>query len=55
MRVVVKMELEKETKGTYRYKELERDGGNLAIGTLYVKKGIVEGTAPTALTVTIEG
>ena len=48
----VKFELEKETKGTFRFKETgEKE--DYKIGTLYVKKTAFQGTAPDKLTVTL--
>lgn len=45
--------LEKETKGTWRYAEVA-DGPNAVVGTLYIKKSALSGDAPKVLTVTIK-
>lgn len=55
MKEVIKLVFEKETPGTFRYKEQPEEGEEVVIGTLYIKKGIFEGTEkPEAITVTIE-
>ena len=49
-----KFELEKETPGTYRYKELITPGEPPAIGTVYIKKYLMpDGSAPNQITVTV--
>lgn len=56
MNKTVLMVLEKETKGTVRYQEMSDDGtekDNPVLGTLYVKKAILDGARPPRLTVTI--
>jgi hypothetical protein len=45
---------EKETKGTYRYAEVEDGNNPPAIGTLYVKKYVLGTPAPSKLQVTLE-
>jgi len=45
--------LEKETKGTWRYAEVA-EGPDPVVGTLYVKKSALTGDAPKVLTVTIK-
>ena len=45
--------LEKETPGTYRYRE-DGDKDDHKIGALYVKKGAVSGKAPQSITVVIK-
>ena len=47
----ITFKLEKETKGTYRFKE---EGATPKVGTLYVKKTAFPKGAPETLTVTIE-
>ncbi len=51
--------LEKETKGTFRYKECDQEGEFLEqidqkIGTLYVRKTHLGNNAPAILVVTVE-
>lgn len=53
MPITVKFKLEKETKGTFRYAEVETDGQLLSIGTLYIKKHILP-HKPENLTVEIK-
>jgi hypothetical protein len=45
---------EKETKGTYRYQEVEVAERELAVGSLYLKKTVVGDPPPAQLRVTIE-
>ncbi len=40
----------KETKGTHQYKEI---GDDIAVGTLYIKKSVLNGEIPDKVTVTI--
>lgn len=50
--IVVDFEIERETKGTWRYKEVAAAGSAL-IGTLYIKKSAFDGEPPNRLVVTI--
>lgn len=52
--VLVRFIVERETKGTFRYREVAEEGKE-AIGVLYVKKATLAqfGTAPKALEVRI--
>ena len=54
-RIVLTFRREKETKGTYRYQEVEGAGGETVVGSLYVKKAILGEEPPERLRVTIEG
>lgn len=55
MKNVIKLVFEKETPGTYRYKEEPNENEEVVIGTLYIKKRVFEDeTRPEVLTVTIE-
>lgn len=47
------MELEKETKGTVRYKEVD-DGKDIIIGTLYIKKSALTQPYPEKVRVIIK-
>ena len=52
---VISMDLERETKGTYRYKEIEDKGGMPpVIRTVYIAKWSVDGKPPKAITLTLE-
>jgi hypothetical protein len=55
---VNKLELEfvreRETKGTWRYQEVESTDGEPAVGTLYLQKAALGERAPDRLRVTIE-
>ena len=52
---VISMELERETKGTYRYKEVEDKGGMPpVIRTVYIAKWSMDGKAPQEIKVTLE-
>lgn len=57
MKTVLLMQLERETKGALRYKEVQTDGkltGDMyAVGTLYVRKNFFT-NIPKDLKVTIE-
>jgi hypothetical protein len=46
----IKLKLERETKGTYVYKN---DDDGAAIPSLYIKKASVKGDAPKEITVEI--
>lgn len=50
--IEIKLALEKETKGTYRY---ETADDNAAVSTLYVRKGALgDGKPPQAIRLVIE-
>jgi len=51
---VLEFELEKETPGTYRFREQTEDGKPPAVKTIYVAKWAIGKKAPTRLKVTIE-
>jgi hypothetical protein len=53
MKLELTFNLEKETKNTYRYQE-DGDKDDHAVGTLYIKKNIFEGSPDKSLSVTIE-
>jgi len=53
-RLVLIFSKEKETKGTYRYQEVEDAGRDTVVGSLYVKKAMVGDPPPAQLRVTIE-
>ena len=60
MKATIYMVQERETKGTFRYAEVDTNGDlvdqdKVKIGTLYLKKQGITGTAPERLIVTIEG
>ena len=52
-KVAVRFRLEKETKGTFRFTEVEVDGQATIVGTLYVRKWVVP-SGVKELDVTIE-
>jgi len=52
-RLTLEFDQEKETKGTFRYREVESDRAPV-IGTLYLKKFAVGRTPPVKLRVTVE-
>lgn len=60
MHVALTFRQEKETKGTFRFKELNAEGkdapyGQYMVGTLYVRKDMFKGRpAPEKLEVTVE-
>jgi hypothetical protein len=53
-RLVLIFSKEKETKGTYRYQEVEDADRDTAVGSLYLKKAAVGDPPPAQLRVTIE-
>jgi hypothetical protein len=53
-RLVLIFSMQKETKGTYRYQEVEDAGRDTVVGSLYVKKAMVGDSPPAQLRVTIE-
>ena len=53
-RLVLIFSKEKETKGTYRYQEVEDAGRDAVVGSLYLKKTAVGDPPPAQLRVTIE-
>lgn len=54
MQHVLRMALEKETKGTFRYKEVPPEGEAAVIGTLYIRKHGLSNPPPDTIKVTIE-
>ena len=53
-RLVLVFNKEKETKGTYRYQEVEVTERDTAVGSLYLKKAVIGDPPPVKLQVTIE-
>ena len=53
--IVLTFTKEKDTKGTFRYQEVEGAGGETVVGSLYVKKPALGDEPPERLRVTIEG
>ena len=53
MKQVVKLEFERATKRTFRFKEQAPEGEEV-IGTLYVQKRVFDGKEPQNIQVTIE-
>jgi len=53
-RLVLVFNKEKETKGTYRYQEVEIAERDTAVGSLYLKKAVVGDPPPAQLRITIE-
>ena len=53
-RIILTFKKEKETKGTFRYQEVEGPGGETVVGSLYVKKTSLGDEPPERLRVTIE-
>ena len=51
MEITVTMQLDRETKNTYRFAAVEEDG---PIDTLYIKKAAFNGDKPAAVTVSVE-
>ena len=51
MKIEVTLTLGKETKGTYRYENVEPDA---AVSTLYVRKSAVEGKPPPVIRLIVE-
>ena len=47
-------EYERETKNTFRFKEIPENGQPPRVGSLYVQKWAFNGTAPSKLRVSIE-
>ena len=60
MSVIATLEIERETKNTYRYAETDDSEAAGAIGTLYLSKYVAtkvlgtEGQRPERITVTVE-
>jgi hypothetical protein len=48
-RLVLVFSKEKETKGTYRYQEVEVAEREIAVGSLYLKKTVVGDPPPAQL------
>jgi hypothetical protein len=53
-RIVLVFSKEKETRGTYRYQEVEAADRDTTVGSLYLKKTAVGDQPPARLRVTIE-
>ncbi|HWP59497.1 MAG TPA: hypothetical protein VNL14_16515 [Candidatus Acidoferrales bacterium] len=51
-KINLKMEFERDTKRTYRFKEVAPEGEEV-IGTLYVKKAAFGGKAPAKIEVSV--
>lgn len=51
--LTVEFEFERDTKNKRRFAEVEVEGQEPVIGTLYVSKSAFNGTLPESLTVTI--
>ena len=55
MKKIINLTYEKETPGTFRFKEEPDENDDVVIGTLYIKKRVFEGkTRPESIKVTIE-
>ena len=54
MKHVINLDLEKETKNTFRYQEKPEEGKPPIIWTLYIQKWAVSSAAPQKIQVTIE-
>ncbi len=52
-KIMVSFVFEKETKGTYRFQEVEEPGKPPKVGTLYLKKYMFPTTRPQELTIEI--
>lgn len=50
--IILRLEPAKETRFSHRY---TREVGDLAVGTLYLRKRDLDGKPPTRLTLTVEG
>lgn len=55
MKEVLEFELERVTPGTYRYKEVTKNGQPPKVKTIYVQKWVLGDNPPQKLKVTIEG
>jgi hypothetical protein len=53
-KLVLEFVRERETKGTWRYQEVESGDGEPAVGSLYVQKSALGDRPPDKLRVTIE-
>ena len=51
MKIEVTLAIGKETKGTYRYENVEPDA---AVSTLYVRKSAIEGKPPSRIRLVVE-
>jgi hypothetical protein len=50
---------ERETPGTHRYREIDKNGHPVEqreaiVGTVYIRKHLITGKAPTHITVTVK-
>ena len=50
---VRKFTLEKETKGTFRFSEVEEEGQPILVGSLYIKKWALPKVPPKTLSLAI--
>lgn len=53
-RMTLQFRKEKETKGTFRYTEVEANAGATVVGSIYIKKAALGSAAPEKLRVTVE-
>ena len=58
MKTTITLQLERETKGTVRYREVDDKGNDPdapVVRTLYVAKSALDGERPPTLTLTVTG
>ena len=53
-RMTLQFRKEKETKGTFRYAEVEANDGTTVVGSIYIKKAALGSAAPERLRVIVE-
>ena len=53
-RMTLQFRKEKETKGTFRYTEVEGNAGATVVGSIYIKKAALGSAAPPEAAVTVE-
>mgnify|MGYP001167726096 CR=1 FL=1 len=54
MKKEIDFSIDKETAGTFRYKEIVADDDTPIVGTLYIRKSHIKGERPEQVNVTIE-
>ena len=53
MEKIIKLEFEKETKGTLRFKEIAEENENPIVGTIYIRKEFLKEKRPKQIEIAL--